>query len=298
VDVDTEGKKKRIMEFLNKGNDSCEVQSECDIGDDGRIISSLPEGYWSVVLKGFSYVPKASKNLRILVIGLGGGIVPNHIHNVIKPHFLKKGIKVTIDIVEYDEIVIEAYKRFFTNIDLFVKDSVTRNKKGDFNIHSNNGVEYVKEVSKAIDMRYDMIFVDAFTGDGNLDAFMEDDFFENARTALTENGVLIYNSHLQKRIAVKKGMDHVAKLETKIYLTKDDSNAVLIGRKGDEKGDLGLDLPEQTKIAIQISTPVMVETRGGLNKRLREALSAVENCTCYEHKAVTTRATKRKRTPP
>ena len=50
--VDTEDKstKKRIMEFLKEGNKSGEVQSECDIGDDGRIISRLPRGYWSVVL--------------------------------------------------------------------------------------------------------------------------------------------------------------------------------------------------------------------------------------------------------
>ena len=285
MDTKDEGTKKRTMEFLKNEMDAGgEVQSECDIDDGGSIIPRLPLGYWSVVLKGFSFVPKVSKNLKILVIGLGGGIVPNHIHNEIKPSFLEKGVNITIDIVEYDETVIEAYKRFFTNVPLFLErldlSSVEpppfgrpfTNDNGDFKIHLGNGVEYVKLISehvKAIDMRYDMIFVDAFIGDGNLKVFMEDDFFGNAQTALTDDGVLIYNSHLSKYKTVQTGMRRT-NLHTSTDYTRDESNAIVIGRKRFEvEENLGSYLPDNTKKAIKESVSEKVTTRER-NKRKRQ----------------------------
>jgi spermidine synthase len=107
------------------------------------------------------------------MLGLGGGAWPRLL--------LKHHSRVIIDAVDVDPVVVEAAKRFFfveegPRLRLIVDDAARFVARDD-----------VRE------RRYDVIFIDAFSGDAMPQSLSTAAFFQALRRLLTDDGVLVVN---------------------------------------------------------------------------------------------------------
>lgn len=158
----------RCMKFTGKTptNQSC-----IDLSDPNRQVLEYSEMAFSGLL--FSPQPRS-----VLVIGLGGGIIPS-IYNRISP--LTK-----VDVVEIDEDVLGFAKKYFG----FKPSEKTR-------VIIRDGRRFAKRSEK----RYDFIVLDAFNGDQIPFHLMTAEFFEMLKkTALTEDGILVSNVFFNSRL--------------------------------------------------------------------------------------------------
>ena len=108
----------------------------------------------------------------VLVIGLGGGIVPRQ--------FLAQFPRVRVDCAEIDPEVIDVAHRFFT----FPKSDAR------LRVAAEDGRRFLTRS----DRRYDMIIVDAFYKDSVPFHLVTKEFFALCRQKLTPNGVLVLNT--------------------------------------------------------------------------------------------------------
>jgi spermidine synthase len=107
---------------------------------------------------------------RILMIGLGGGIVQQKMRELLPDTF--------IDIFEIDEEILNISKEFFN----FQESSKVK-------VHIGDAFELIKNVEK----KYDIIFVDAYTSSYIPFPIMSKEFFENVYNCLSEDGVVANN---------------------------------------------------------------------------------------------------------
>lgn len=111
---------------------------------------------------------------RILIIGLGGGSMPMTLAELFP--------EATIDVVEIDEAVLRVAEEYFNfqeteNVRVVVKDA---------RVHVKRSI--VEGTS------YDFIVLDAFTGDYIPEHLMTQEFFEEVKTILEDDGVLVSNT--------------------------------------------------------------------------------------------------------
>ncbi|CAF3827381.1 unnamed protein product [Rotaria sp. Silwood1] len=112
---------------------------------------------------------------RVLIIGLGGGVLP-----ILIRHYFPS---ILIDVVEIDETVIEL------SLDIFGLAEQTTD--GHLNIIADDGFRYVKDTVQ----RYDMIFTDAFNGDVMPAHMNTEEYFINVRNILNDGGCLATNAN-------------------------------------------------------------------------------------------------------
>lgn len=142
---------------------------------DGRLQSSIRgvdgldavQPYLDYLHLPFAVVPEAA---RVLVIGLGGGVLPKRI--------LHDYPAVRVDAVELDPQVVEIARRYFglpeeDRLDVIVSD----------------GRRYLEET----DRRYDVIVVDAYDGASMPFALTTLEFVRLAASRLSPGGVLTFN---------------------------------------------------------------------------------------------------------
>ena len=110
----------------------------------------------------------------ILVIGLGGGTIPTVLAELFS--------EVPMDVVEIDPAVVEVARQFF---DYKERTGVT--------VHVQDARIYIKR-AVLLQKQYDMIILDAFTGDYIPEHLMTMEFLQETRTLLTESGVLVANT--------------------------------------------------------------------------------------------------------
>lgn len=110
----------------------------------------------------------------ILVIGLGGGTIPTVLAELFS--------EVPMDVVEIDPAVVEVARQFF---DYKERTGVT--------VHVQDARIYIKRAG-LLQKQYDMIILDAFTGDYIPEHLMTMEFLQETRTLLTESGVLVANT--------------------------------------------------------------------------------------------------------
>ena len=111
---------------------------------------------------------------RVLVIGLGGGIIPKALVEAVPG--------VTVDAVEIDPAIGRVATRFFGFPD-----------RPDLKVHYDDGRVFLKRALRA-GARYDWIVLDAFNGDYIPEHLMTIEFLREVKSALSPSGLVVSNT--------------------------------------------------------------------------------------------------------
>ncbi len=111
---------------------------------------------------------------KILVVGLGGGSIPSTLTELFP--------NSTIDVVEIDDAVVRVAKKYFSfkendHMKVFVRDARV----------------YIRRANLSR-KQYDMIILDAFTGEYIPEHLITREFFEEVKQLMTADGVLVANT--------------------------------------------------------------------------------------------------------
>jgi spermidine synthase len=118
----------------------------------------------------FLPLPLLFQKAKVLVIGLGGGSIP----------FLLKemyGERVSVDVVEFDRLMVEGAKKFLPSGRLPFKVTIA------------DGLSHIKRTKK----KYDIVILDAFINDRIPYPFTRAEFINDTSRALSANGILAIN---------------------------------------------------------------------------------------------------------
>ena len=138
-------------------------QSTVKLGDPGR----LELRYTRVMSVALAAVGKPK---RILIVGLGGGSIPNFLH--------KHYPNTHIDVVDIDPVVVEVAKKYFG----FREDKTLR-------VHVADGRAFIEKCREP----YDIIFLDAYGAEDIPYALATREFLQAVRKAVTGKGVVVTN---------------------------------------------------------------------------------------------------------
>ena len=152
----------------NQRNQSCK-----DLYNPKRLV--FP--YVRMMFSGLLVIPQPK---RILMIGLGGGSIPEALAEMFP--------ESNIDIAEIDKAVVRVARKYFDynetdNMKTFVQDARV----------------FVKRAITR-EERYDLVLLDAFTGDYIPEHLMTREFFEEIKTLLAAGGVLVANTFSTSRL--------------------------------------------------------------------------------------------------
>ena len=147
---------------------STKTQQSCMLVDDPQ---RLVFNYTKMLFSSLLINPNPE---RILIIGLGGGTMSNALHQIYP--------KATITNVEIDPAVIKVARNYFS---FFENDQITA--------VAQDGRIFVKRESIK-KQQYDWIILDAFNGDYIPEHLMTQEFLQEAKSLLSENGVLAANT--------------------------------------------------------------------------------------------------------
>lgn len=160
------------LRFLFLGHGKARKQSCVDAHDLHRHMLN----YSTLIFSSLLFVPNPD---RILVVGLGGGIVPREL-----VYYLPT---VKADVIELDPEIVDVAKRFF----FFRENSRIRVRIGD-------GREVLMRLADENDQLYDIIILDAFNSDYIPRHLMTTGFLNTVKRKLANTGVVaanIFNSH-------------------------------------------------------------------------------------------------------
>jgi len=154
----------RTLTFRRRGYDR--NQSRVDVGDPLRLC--LP--YYPLMFAGYLFVPKPQ---RVLVVGLGGGVVSR-----LSAHYFPEA---QVDSIELDPDVVQVAKKFFGFEEgekqrVFVRDARVQVR--------------VFRSEQAI---YDIIMLDAFRGGFVPYHLTTKEFFQECRDILSPDGAFVVN---------------------------------------------------------------------------------------------------------
>jgi len=166
-----ESRNRRCLVFAVKRGDR--NQTCISLNDPNRIV--FP--YARMTFAGLLLQPTPA---RILVIGLGGGTMPTVLSRLYP--------KSTIHVAEIDEAVVRVAKKYFSfseseHVSVFVQDARV----------------YVKRAGLK-KMTYDLIILDAFTGDYIPEHLMTKEFLQEVKSIMSEQGVLVANTFSTSRL--------------------------------------------------------------------------------------------------
>jgi spermidine synthase len=143
-----------------------DLQSIIDLKDP----RAVPMDYLRVATAGLAFTKGRE---RALMIGLGGGAFAT----VLRRHVPK----MRVDAVEIDPVVVSVAREYF---------GVTK----DVNITVDDGAHFIATSADA----YDVILIDAYSGDGIPEHLTTRAFFETVRARLTPAGVAVANIAIHK----------------------------------------------------------------------------------------------------
>lgn len=107
---------------------------------------------------------------RALVIGLGGGAYPRLL--------VERAASVVVDAVEIDPVVVDVARKYF---------SLPQTPR--LLVHVDDGADFIKSARAG----YDIVLLDAFSGDDMPQALSTPAFFADVRRVLADDGVVILN---------------------------------------------------------------------------------------------------------
>ncbi len=149
------------------GPDARLTQSQVDRENERRLLLE----YSRLCFAAFLYNPKPK---RILVVGMGGGVLPREFH-----HYYPKA---TIDVVEIDPAIPPVAKKFFG----FPSDP-------HLNVHVADGRKFVEGVREEEGPRYDLILLDAYGSEEPPFHLLTKEFLGEVRAILSDDGVVLGN---------------------------------------------------------------------------------------------------------
>ncbi len=150
-------------------------QSEIDLRDLRRHCLE----YTQLAFCGLLYNPEAD---RILVVGLGGGVIPRDMH-----HYLPE---VEIDVVELDAEIPKVAEKYFK----FQKDEKLR-------VHVSDGRMFVRKLLReGAKTKYDIVILDAFSSEYIPFHLMTKEFLEELQGVLEDDGVVVANVFYANRL--------------------------------------------------------------------------------------------------
>ena len=170
------------IEIQQKGDDRCLVfavrrddrrQSCFDTKNPDRVVFS----YVRMTFGGLLLQPKPAS---ILIVGLGGGTLPTAL-NLLYP-------TAQIDVVEIDAAVVRVAEGFFNF------------KANDqLNVAVQDARVFVKRAAR-LGTKYDLVILDAFTGEYIPEHLMTREFLEETRSLLAEGGVVVANTFSSSKL--------------------------------------------------------------------------------------------------
>ena len=116
---------------------------------------------------------------RVLIAGLGGGSLPSALTTLFP--------EAQIDVIEIDQAVVNVAKEFF---DFEETDQVS--------VIVNDARVYVKRAA-LLEKKYDLVILDAFTGDYIPEHLLTLEFLQEVRSIMTPGGVLVANTFSTSR---------------------------------------------------------------------------------------------------
>jgi len=116
---------------------------------------------------------------RVLIAGLGGGSLPSALTTLFP--------EAQIDVIEIDQAVVNVAKEFF---DFEETDQVS--------VIVNDARVYVKRAA-LLEKKYDLVILDAFTGDYIPEHLLTLEFLQEVRSIMTPDGVLVANTFSTSR---------------------------------------------------------------------------------------------------
>ena len=116
---------------------------------------------------------------RVLIAGLGGGSLPSALTTLFP--------EAQIDVIEIDRAVVNVAKEFF---DFEETDQVS--------VIVNDARVYVKRAA-LLEKKYDLVILDAFTGDYIPEHLLTLEFLQEVRSIMTPDGVLVANTFSTSR---------------------------------------------------------------------------------------------------
>lgn len=116
---------------------------------------------------------------RVLIAGLGGGSLPSALTTLFP--------EAQIDVIEIDQAVVNVAKEFF---DFEETDQVS--------VIVNDARVYVKR-AVLLEKKYDLVILDAFTGDYIPEHLLTLEFLQEVRSIMTPDGVLVANTFSTSR---------------------------------------------------------------------------------------------------
>ena len=181
-------------------------QTCMDLNDPRRIV--FP--YVRMTFSGLLVNPEPRS---ILILGLGGGTIPTVLAELFP--------EVPMDVVEIDPAVVEVARQFF---DYKERTGVT--------VHVQDARIYIKRAG-LLQKQYDMVILDAFTGDYIPEHLMTMEFLQETRTLLTESGVLVANTFSTSDLYDHESVTYAAVFEELINFKMPGTlNRVIITSRG------------------------------------------------------------------
>lgn len=180
------------------------IQSQTDL-DNPRI--HMLE-YTKMTFSGLLY---NSDPNRVLVLGLGGGVIPREIR-----HYYPN---IEIDVVEIDQAIPPIASRFFGF-----------NPDDKMKVFVDDGRMFVKKQLRLNPVpRYDLIILDAFNGDYIPFHLMTKEFLEELKGVLSDDGVVVANVFHTNRLfdaEFKTFMDVFGRCQ--VFIGNSSGNAMLV----------------------------------------------------------------------
>lgn len=180
-----------------------EVQSQVDI----RNLNHHMLEYTPMTFCGLLYNPEPK---RILVLGLGGGVIPRQMRH----HYPD----VIIDVVEIDPEILKVAAKYFK----FKEDD-------NLKVHIEDGRTFVRKWLRDKGPKYDMIILDAFNSEYIPYHLMTREFIIQLDAVLTDDGVIVANVFYPDRLFEAELATFMATLgPCQVYLGIDSDNAMIV----------------------------------------------------------------------
>lgn len=164
--------------------------------------------YTMLTFSGLLYKPEPKK---ILVLGLGGGVIPREMRYYYP--------EVEIDVVEIDPEIPPIAKQFF---------SFREDKK--LKVHISDGRIFIKKQLRDEPVqKYNLIILDAFNSDYIPFHLMTKEFIEQVKGVLSDDGVVVANVFYRNRLFDAEFKTYSAVFERcQVFLGTYSNNAILV----------------------------------------------------------------------
>lgn len=143
--------------------------------------------YTRMMMTGLAFQPAPQ---RILVVGLGGGTLPEALEELYPA--------AVLDVVEIDPVVVEVATDYFAyepgpNTEVHTQDARVFTKRARQRVLR-------ARAAKAPALGYDLILLDAFNGDYIPEHLLTREYLQETRDLLNDGGIVVANTFVQSRL--------------------------------------------------------------------------------------------------